>query len=260
MRPLIVANWKCNPQTLAEAKKLFLAVSKGAKKTKATVAICPPFVFIPGLSVIRKDPVELGAQDAFFQEGAFTSQISVSMLKQFGCKYAIIGHSEKRALGETDEMINKKIKAVISAGLFPILCIGESGRERKEGKTEEVLERQLGLDLKDISKFKIQPARIATQSVAGGNSKLTIAYEPLWAIGTGNACDLDKAKEVKALIKKNLVGLYGKINAQKIRIIYGGSTNPDNALGFIKEAGMDGLLPGGASLDPKKFIAILDKF
>ncbi|MBU3964390.1 triose-phosphate isomerase [Patescibacteria group bacterium] len=248
MIPLVVANWKCNPQTLAQAKKLFLAVSMGIKKTKAEVVICPPFIFIPGISAVIKSPIKLGAQDAFPQEGSFTSQISVRMLKLFGCEYAIIGHSEKRALGETDEMINKKIMACLDNDIIPIFCIGESWQERKKGKTEQVLERQLELGLKDISKFKIQ------------NSKLTIAYEPIWAIGTGNACDLDKAREAKALIRKNLAMLYGKTNAQKIRIIYGGSTNPDNALGFVKEAGMDGLLSGGASLDPRKFIAILSKF
>ena len=243
-----MANWKCNPSTFADAKKLFTAVDRGAKGKRATAVICPPFVFIPGLSALKKKNIKLGAQDAFFQEGPFTSQISAKMLKQFGCEYAIIGHSERRALGESDEIVNKKIKAVVSAGLCPILCIGESGQEREEGKTKEVLERQLGLGLKDISRFKIQ------------DSKLTIAYEPIWAIGTGNACDTDRAKEANIIIRKTMTRIYGKSAANKVKIIYGGSTNPDNALGFVKEAGMNGLLSGGASLDAKKFIAILSKF
>lgn len=245
-KPLIVANWKCNPPTFAEAKKLFLAVSEGANKTKAEVVICPPFVFIPGLSAITKSPIKLGAQDTFFQEGAFTSQVSVSMLKQFGCKYAIMGHSEKRALGETNEIISKKIKACLENNIIPILCIGENKQERQSGTTFKILKSQIKSGLKGISTINIK--------------KIVIAYEPIWSIGTGNACDTDRAKEANIFIKKILIGIFGKQKAQKIRIIYGGSTNPDNALGFIKEANMNGLLPGGASLDPKKFVAILNKF
>ncbi|MCX6738173.1 MAG: triose-phosphate isomerase [Candidatus Parcubacteria bacterium] len=246
MKPLIVANWKCNPSTFAEAEKLFLAVSRGASKTGAEVVICPPFVFIPGLSAITKNPVKLGAQDAFFQEGAFTSQISINILKQFGCKYIIIGHSEKRALGETNKIINKKIKACLENNIIPVFCIGENRQERRLGKTSKILKSQLKEGLKGISPFNI--------------GKLVIAYEPIWAIGTGNACDTDKAKEANIFIKKTLTDFYSGKNIQKVRIIYGGSTNPDNALSFIKDAGMDGLLPGGASLDAKKFVAILNKF
>jgi triosephosphate isomerase len=246
MKPLIVANWKCNPPTFAEAKKLFLAVSRGAKKTKAEVVICPPFVFIPGLSNIIKSHIKLGAQDAFFQQGAFTSQISISMLKQFGCKYAIIGHSEKRALGETNEIINKKIKACLENNVIPIFCIGENKQERQSGTTFKILKSQIKQGLNGILAIDIK--------------KVVIAYEPIWAIGTGNACDTDRAKEANIFIKKILTDICSKKDAQKIRIIYGGSTNPENALGFIKEAKMDGLLPGGASLDSKKFVAILNKF
>ncbi|PIS34758.1 MAG: triose-phosphate isomerase [Parcubacteria group bacterium CG08_land_8_20_14_0_20_43_9] len=251
MRPLIVANWKCNPSTFAEAKKLFIAIDKGAKGKKAAVVICPPFVFIPGLSALRGSFLKLGAQDAFPEEGAFTGQVSIRMLKQFGCEYAIIGHSEKRALGETNEIINKKIKACLDNAIIPIFCIGESGKERKEGKTGEVLERQLELGLKGISKFRIQ------------NSKLIIVYEPIWAISKGkdwNACDAGKARQADVLIRKIIAKLYGKLAGDNVRIIYGGSVNPDNALEFIEKAKMDGLLSGAASLDAKKFIAILSKF
>ncbi len=154
-KPLIIANWKCNNTTFTEAKKLFLAVSKGANKTKAEVAICPPFIFIPGLSSIAKSPIKLGAQDAFSQQGAFTGQISIDMLKQFGCKYAIIGHSEKRALGETNGIINKKIKACLENNLIPVFCIGENEQERRLGKTSKILKSQLKEGLKGISSFNI---------------------------------------------------------------------------------------------------------
>jgi len=190
----------------------------------------------------------LGAQDAFWQEGAFTGQVSAKMLKSLGCKYAIIGHSERRALGETDEMINKKIKAVISANISPVLCIGESEEERREEKTKKVLEKQLTLALKNVSKFKIQ------------NSKFIIAYEPIWAIGTGRSCDFDTAMSMNLLIRKILADIYNRKTAQKARILYGGSVAAKNSLGYIKEARMDGLLIGGASLKAKEFVAILGKF
>ena len=249
MRPLIVANWKANPSTLAEAKKLFASIKKGAaRKNKTEVVICPPFVFLPILSKIAGQKIKIGAQDAFWREGAFTGEVSAKMLKSVGCKYVIIGHSEQRAFGETDETINQKLKAVISAKLSPILCIGESEEEKKEEKTKKVLEKQLTLDLKDISKFKIQ------------SSKFVVAYEPIWAIGTGKSCDFDTTMSMNLLIRKILADIYNRRTAQKARILYGGSVTAKNSFGYVREAKMDGLLIGGASLRAKEFIAILRKF
>ena len=157
MKPLIVANWKMNPPTLKEAKLLFNSVKKGLKNIKnAKVVICPPFVYLPELQTTNYK-LHLGAQDCFWRKkGAFTGEISPLMLKNLGCEYTIVGHSERRALGETDEMINKKIKAALSMGLKPILCIGETFEERKKGKTLKVLKNQIQITLQhsNIPTFK----------------------------------------------------------------------------------------------------------
>jgi len=248
MKHLVIANWKANPSTLAEAKKLFLSIKRGlGKRTKAEVVICPPFVYLSALQS-KNSPIVLGAQNVFWQEGAFTGEVSARMLKSLACKYVIIGHSERRAMGETNEMVNRKIKAAVSAKLFPILCIGESKEQKKAGETKEVLEKQLSTALKNISKLKVQ------------NSKLTIAYEPIWAIGTGNACDTDTAMTIKLLIRKILANIYNRATAQNTRILYGGSVNSSIVEDYIKESIIDGVLVGGASLNPKEFIAILSKF
>ncbi len=282
MKHLVIANWKANPSTLAEAKKLFLSIKKGlGKRTKAEVVICPPFVYLSDLVEIAGPSIKLGAQDVFSQEGAFTGQVSAQMLKSLACKYVIIGHSERRAMGETDEMVNRKIKAVISAKLSPILCIGESREQKRAGETKEVLEKQLSTALKNISKLKIYPVKsrspseIVPKAISPGqagispkaklfnrvkNSKLTIAYEPIWAIGPDNACDTDTAMTIKLLIRKILTGIYNRAIAQNTRILYGGSVNSSIVEGYIKESIMDGVLVGGASLNPKEFIAILSKF
>lgn len=249
MKPLIIANWKANPSTLNKAKKLFEGVAAGLTKTKAEAVICPPFLYLRELANSGK--IKLGAQDVFWQEGAFTGQISAKMLKDAGCSYVIIGHSERRALGETDEMVNKKMKTAIPAKLFPILCIGESKQEREEGRTKEVLERQLILGLKDISGPKLQ------------SSRFIIAYEPIWAISTTSShenCDFENALSIQILIKKIVLKIYNQQNFRKIRVIFGGNVNASNVLGYIEESRMGGVLVGGASLEVKRFIAILRKF
>ena len=177
----------------------------------------------------------MGAQDLFWEEkGAFTGEISPLMLKNLGCEYVIIGHSERRKLGETDEMINKKIKAAIKAKLKPILCIGETEMGRKSGRTFEVLKNQLK---KAFNNLTIEQF-----------SNLTIAYEPIWAIGTGNPCLPVDAKKVFLFMQK----LFGKTP-----VLYGGSVNSENAINYIREVGFSGLLVGGASLDAKEFIRIV---
>ncbi|HUW71598.1 MAG TPA: triose-phosphate isomerase [Candidatus Humimicrobiaceae bacterium] len=216
MKALIVANWKMNPQTLTEAKKLFNSIKKGIKKIKKVeLVICAPFVFLPALKV-------KGAQDCFWEErGAYTGEISLKMLKDLGTEYVIIGHSERRRYQkETDEMINKKIKAVISEGLKPILCIDKISQIEK--------------DLKGISPKEFK--------------SLVIAYEPLFAVGSGRPCPPERAERMRILIQKKM--------KKRIRIIYGGSVDSQNAQIYIEKAGFQGLLPGGASLKAKEFIKI----
>ncbi len=227
MKTIIIANWKCNPQTLAKAKELFDKVADGLKDIKnAEVIICPPFPYLFNLKSDNLN-IKLGSQDVFWGEGTYTGEVSPKMLKDLGCEYVILGHSERRRnLGETDEMINKKVKAALSAGLLPILCIGETGEEKSANKTKEVLEKQL----------------------KGGLEVSIVAYEPIWAIGTGNACDIDQARKVKLFLEKII----------KSPILYGGSVDSKNALGYIKDAGFAGLLVGGASLIPEEFIKIVN--
>ena len=244
MKPLIVANWKMSLGTLEEAKRLFNSVKRGIKNIKnVEVVICPPFLYLSNLKSEILN-LKLGAQDCFWKEkGPFTGQISPLMLKDLACQYVIIGHSERRNLGETDEMINKKVKAAIFEKLKPILCIGETGEERKRGKTFTVLKRQLKEDLKSISNFKFQISNFKFQI-----SNLIIAYEPVWAIGTGRACGIPEAKEAYLFIKKLV---------KNIPILYGGSVDSENAASYIKEASFEGLLVGGSSLIAEEFIKIV---
>ncbi len=216
MKPLIVANWKCNPTTLKGAKFLFNAVGKGIKNFKnVEVIICPPFTFLRDIEY-KTSNIKLGAQDCFWEvKGAFTGEISPVMLKNLGVEYVILGHSERRKYqGETDEMINKKLKAAISAGLKPILCVANLS--------------QLGKSSKDISE------------------EIIVAYEPVFAIGTGKPCEPSMAKKMR-----------DKIDCS--RVLYGGSVNSQNAGNYIKEAGFKGLLIGGASLSSKEFIEIVKR-
>jgi len=219
MKKLIIANWKCNPKTLAEAKRLF----NNVKKTKAV--ICPPFVYLTEFNYKF-----LGAQNCHWEEsGPYTGEVSPKMLKDLGVKYVIIGHSERRTyFYETDETINKKLKAALGAGLIPVLCIGE----KKGEDANLVVENQLSHDLNGISEKD--------------RDKIIIAYEPVWAIGTGDFCSKNKAKEVLEFIKR-------KFNN---KILYGGSVNSKITRDYT-EAGFDGLLVGGASLDVKEFINIV---
>lgn len=258
MKPLIVANWKMNPQNLTEAQLLFNSIKKGIKNTcleqgrRAVVVICPPFIYLPCfvefLYRCRKSQLlALGGQDLFYEEkGAFTGEISPLMLKNLGCQYVIIGHSERRKLGETDEMINKKIKAAIKAGLKPILCVGEKKKESKEDREEIYLhlkENLLGIKKSDLE-------------------NLIITYEPIWAISTtqgGVAAAPRDAKEGANLIRKFLAKLLGKNLTQKIKILYGGSVDSKNVNSFIYEAETEGVLIGAASLNSKEFIEIVKK-
>lgn len=241
MKPLLVGNWKCNPKTLKGAKLLFNSIKRGLKKIrKVEVVICPPFVYLPSLG----RGLAFGSQDCFWEEkGPYTGEVSPTMLKGLGLKYVILGHSERRRyFGETDEIVNKKIKAAILAKLNPIFCIGETKKEREKGQTEKILKSQIKNGLRKIFRKKVK--------------SLAVAYEPVWAIGTGKPCDIEEAQKMGLLIRKIIAKKYSLSLAKNLRILYGGSVNSKNARDYIKEANFQGLLVGGASLDPKEFIKI----
>ncbi|MEK7081268.1 MAG: triose-phosphate isomerase [Patescibacteria group bacterium] len=245
-KKIIIGNWKMNPLTLKEAEKLFNDVAKnvsGIKKTE--VVICPPFLYLEKLKKISKK-INLGAQDAFWEEvGAYTGEVSTEMLYNIGARYVILGHSERRASGESNTDVNKKIKSSLVAGLRPILCVGESARDESHGYFN-FIKTQLEECLAGISKNSI--------------SKIIIAYEPIWAISsTPNRQDAtpDDSKEMTIFIRKILSDKFGS-EATQMRIIYGGSVNEKDAEEFLKNGGVDGLLAGRASLDAKKFVEIIN--
>lgn len=245
MKPLIVANWKMNPLTLIEAKELFNSVIKGLENIKnIEVVICPPFVYLSNLQKTTNN-LKLGAQDCFWKElGAFTGEISSTMLKDLSCQYVILGHSERRIhFGETDEIINKKIKAAISPSLNVIFCIGETEMEKRKGETESVLENQLKKGLNGISEKEME--------------NVVIAYEPVWAIGTGNPCSPDETKKTIIFIHKIISGFYSNTILENSRILYGGSVNSENVRDYFLKSGIDGFIIGGASLRPQEFIKII---
>jgi len=243
MKPLIVANWKLNPTTIKKAKWLFNSVKNEVKNIKKIeTVICPPFIYLPEL---KPKGVKLGAQNCFWEkEGAFTGEISADMLKSLDCKYIILGHSERRQyFKETDLMVNKKIKAVLKLKLKLIFCIGETGQEKNKGKTQKIIKSQIEKGLKGVSKEEVK--------------NISIAYEPIWAIGTGKACQPLQTKVINLVIRKVISKLYSRKLAEEIQILYGGSVKRENALSYLKESGMKGLLIGGASLKPKEFIGII---
>lgn len=252
MKPLIIANWKMNPQNEKEAKELFELVKKGVKNVKnVEVVICPPFVYLANVQHLTPN-IKIGSQNCFWEEkGAFTGEISALMLKSMGVEYVILGHSERRKhFNETDEQINKKIKKVLDLGLKPILCIGETFEQREKGETEVIIKQQLTACLKGISWSKIE-------------KKLTIAYEPVWAISGGDPYKTkelptpEKIERTYIYVKSLLAKMYNKKVVDDIRIIYGGSVNAQNANDYLKDAGMQGLLVGGASLKAKEFVKIV---
>ena len=230
MKNLIAGNWKLNPTNQKEAKEIFDEIKAGIKDATAEVVICPPFVYLPLLKGLS-----IGAQNIYSEEkGAFTGEISGAMLKDIGAEYVIIGHSERRKyFNETDEQVNQKIKKALEFGLKIIFCIGETAEEKEAGKREEVLQRQIQEGLKDIPDI----------------DNINVAYEPVWAIGTGNNCSVEETKESIEFIRKFV--------KKDTRIIYGGSVKSENSGAYIKEAGANGLLPGGASLNAKEFIKII---
>ncbi len=249
-KSIIIANWKMNPQNLTEAKNLFNSVKRGAGRLKnIDLIVCPPFVYLSVLGDFISKKISggiiLGSQDCFWEQGsAFTGEVSPLMLRNLGCKYVILGHSERRKyLNETDETINKKIRAALVAKLQPIFCIGETQAEREKGETPNKLKIQIEQGLNGISQKEIK--------------NLIIAYEPVWAIGTGRPCDIDTALSTRLIIRKIIAQIFSRSLSESIKILYGGSVNPENAAGYVKEAGLQGLVGGGASVDAKECIKII---
>jgi triosephosphate isomerase len=247
-KPFVAGNWKMNTDSRGGVK-LAEDIASGSldiASRKVTVAVCPPFVYLGAVAgALRKSSIAVGAQDIYFEpKGAFTGEISASMLKDVGCTYVLCGHSERRhVIGETDELVNKKVAAAICGGLLPILCVGELLSEREASQMEEVVSRQMKKGLDGLSEEKVLA--------------VTIAYEPVWAIGTGRTATQQQAQEVHDFIRKLLAEMYGNKAAEQIRILYGGSVNPKNAADLMSQKDINGLLVGGASLKADDFLAII---
>lgn len=242
----IIANWKMNPKTVKEAEALFEQVKIGVKGVKdAKVVVCPPFIWLSKFKPVSC--LTLGAQNCHWENppaggGAYTGEISANMLIDLGVEYVIVGHSERRKyLGETDEIVNSKIKTAIKAGLKPIFCVGEKAGEEMNLAVEGQLTKGLaGLSVKQMG-------------------EIVITYEPVWAISTqgGRPCLPDDALSANLFIRRILTKLYSRFLAEKIPVIYGGSVNSQNAADYIKKANMNGLLVGGASLNGEEFGKII---
>ena len=211
------------------------------------VVVCPPFTALHAVSgVLRGSPVALGAQNMYHrEEGAYTGEISPLMLKDAGCRYVILGHSERRQyFGETDQGVNEKVASALERDICPIVCVGEILAEREAGDTQKVVEAQVRGSLAGL--------------ISGQAEEIIIAYEPVWAIGTGRTASASDAQQVNSFIRKILDSMFGRGTAEKMRILYGGSVKPDNAAGLMEQPDIDGALVGGASLDVENFAAIVE--
>jgi len=245
-RPLIAANWKMH-KTQQEARSFVAALLPKIRDIRdRDILICPSFPLISAVDQARKESqILLGAQNMYFEEkGAFTGEVSHGMLKDLHYEFVILGHSERRwVFGETDQMINKKVLAAIQGGLIPILCVGEKLSEREQNLTEQVILNQMDLGIKGVPEDVIV--------------NLVVAYEPVWAIGTGRNASAKDAKDAVSLIREFIHSRYGSVAADKIRILYGGSVKPENMATYMKEDGIDGGLVGGASLEPDSFAKLI---
>lgn len=244
--PFIAGNWKMN-KTVEEALDLIRELKTAISGVKGVeVAVAPPFT---ALDAARKElegsSIRLAAQNLYWEEkGAFTGEISPLMLKEVGCQYVIVGHSERRQFfGESDETVNRRTKSALGQGLKVIFCIGETLKEREEGKTFLLIEKQIEGGLKGLGDEELR--------------NMTIAYEPIWAIGTGKTATPEQAEEVHRFIRRKLERLYSKAVSEEIRIQYGGSVTPDNIKGLMNQPDIDGALVGGASLKAESFSKIV---
>lgn len=248
MRKLIIgANWKMNRGTPKEALEMIQDFKSKIKKTiSVDIIIFPPYTALNTIiDTVRKTQIKVGAQNMYFEEkGAFTGEVSPIFLKSIGCEYVILGHSERRDIfQESDELINKKLKKALSVSLNPIVCIGEHLEERETGKTKEIILNQFINTFKDITKEEFR--------------KITIAYEPIWAIGTGKTATPEQAEEVHLYIRELLENNYDRDTAQSVRIQYGGSIKPSNAEDLFRKENIDGGLVGGASLQAESLFEII---
>jgi triosephosphate isomerase len=241
--PILAGNWKMY-KNLLETKDFLRQFHENTIPDDREVVICAPFPSLPWLTeACEGTAIQIGAQNVHWElEGAFTGEVSVQMLKALHVTHVIIGHSERRAyFAETDEMIGRKVRTSLTAGLTPILCVGETLEEKELGKTNEVVKRQLRTALEDISPVEV--------------GRLVIAYEPVWAIGSGLAATTKDAENVISYIRSLLPERY----QEKVRILYGGSVKPENIASYISQANIDGALVGGASLDPVQFHRMVDE-
>lgn len=246
-KKLIAGNWKMH-KTLAPARELVSGIAAGLPPVgnldKLEILVCPPFqLLFPMAKVVSGTPIKLGAQNAHFEsDGAFTGEVSVPMLADTGCTHVIIGHSERRQVfHEEHALLARKVRAVTAGGLTVIYCVGETLEQREAGRMQFVIKSQLGAVL---------DRELATD-------RLVIAYEPVWAIGTGKTASPQQAQEVHRFIREWLVGTFGGAAAERIRILYGGSVKPSNAAELLAQADVDGALVGGASLASHDFLAII---
>lgn len=245
-KPIIAGNWKCH-KTSKEAAELAKQLRLQLETVHdVEVVVCPPFTALSAVAAqLAGSAIGLGAQDLFWEpSGAFTGAISAPMLLDLGCRFCIIGHSERRQhFGETDEQIHHKLKAALTHGLTPILCVGETLPQREQGQTFEVLRRQLDSALKDFSAQEV--------------GRFVMAYEPVWAIGTGRNATAAQAQEAQAFLRERLKAAWTAQVAQSVRIQYGGSVNASHALELLQQPDVDGALVGGASLQAESFVAIV---
>jgi triosephosphate isomerase len=246
-KPLIAGNWKMY-KTLKDARALAQALRKDIDGlfTDREVLVCPPFTAIPAVAeALSGSTIAWGGQNAHWEkQGAFTGEVAAAMLADLGCRYIIVGHSERRQyFTETDATVNKRMHGVLAAGITPIVCIGETLEERESNRTLSVIERQLNKGLVGLS--------------AAASAVVVIAYEPVWAIGTGRTATPDQAQEVHSFIRQQYGKIYSQSAAEQIRILYGGSVKPDNMSALMKQPDIDGGLVGGASLEAESFKKIV---
>ena len=241
MKKIIVANWKANllpKESLSLAKKY-----STLKSANSNIVVCPDFLAISSVAqLLKKSAISLGAQDCSISSlGSHTGDISASALKSVGVQYIIVGHSERRASGDTDKIVSEKVQKVLAEKITPIICIGENAAERRAKKTTVILKKQLAAIFSNLSKAQL-------------SQQFFLAYEPLWAIGSGNALAAEEAAELCELVKKTA----SAIGASKLKVLYGGSINKDNSVSYLQDNRIDGLLIGGASLDFRSFSKIIN--
>lgn len=245
-RKLVAGNWKMNT-TLAEARALSQGVVQGVgTDTRVDVAVCPPFPWlVPVGEILKGSPIALGAQDVHYEKkGAFTGEVSPAMLKEAGCKYVVVGHSERRhGLGESDAAVNSKVHTALEEGLHVILCVGETLAERERSLQERVFQRQVYAACAGLTDDQFH--------------RLVFAYEPVWAIGTGKVATPEQAQQAHHNIRHRMAQLYGENIAAALPILYGGSVTDENAPGLFAQPDVDGGLIGGASLKAEQFVKIV---